>query len=1056
MRFNYTQNKLFKNERGQILALALILMCLGVLVITPLLIFMGSSMQTTHQVFNTKADELYAADAGIVDAQWNIKYDNLASMFSDYDPFDYTHTYDSDPNHIGWNYDLSEQVNTKDVNVTISNEWMLPDDILPPSPVDASNIRSNLVVIGSADNPITISSTLKVTKYHIKFTFFPQTGDILSVNSIGVWLPQGYEYYSDSTHKSSPEGYSSSIRAYPGSPYDWRGNKAVQWEWSTPLLFTSIPGAASTSTQISAEVTFYIKPPQDRPNDKPDVVAWITTEGADLDGDGDASGTHFSWNQDVKVYKIASSAGGTSIDSYIAQVETQSLQSAIGGDYYATGNSLMRDSNHDGYIRDTLDSSSSAIVATVNIPDDSDIAAAYLYWSGFKTSTTTVFSDAASSFSPNWDPGANSSWSLDTNLPNSFKGNFITGMSRNLTLNRNKADLSGTSPGTVNISWDYWYTLNEIPISPLLPDSCVNFNNWTRNGSTPYTNTAWGADAGNTYFRGHSGVSSPPAAYYNLTLTNQLSLSAYASGTVNISWKMWKEGSPTSSEYLYLDVSNNNFSSYSTIASIRGNNISATSRPTTNNFSYAIPSSYITNSCKVRFRLSGYSTSGKYCDIDDITVSAGSAPGSGDGLDFTLSSDGDNFPTSSLIHAYTGTSMTNGSSNKKNYSYSIPTAYLTSDFRIKFALVGFANSNCHIDNIQIVAMQADKTCTFSIGGTQMSFDADGDPQIGGTLNSTKSQILANNPGEYSYSSYCDVTALVRSKSAADLGADTNYPGHYTYTVGGVDAVTGDEWSYAGWSLILVYTGPGTRGHQLYLFDNFVYSDMDTNVDFDQDGTAGGDINGFLVPPRIRNAVLSVAITSVGSGYTSAPQVNLTGGGGTGAVAVANISGGHITSISVLNGGSGYTSAPIVSFTTSGSGSGASATATVGDELNAAKMTVFVGEGDNAYTNDYVRMKTTKLWDGTSTTGNSKSSPNNVWNSNSIGLSADGVDIDTLGIDPAANPPQYITWGSGILNAGDTSVHVDLQTGTDSWNLVYVILSFRSATTTGGALSYLIH
>jgi hypothetical protein len=65
-------------------------------------------------------------------------------------------------------------------------------------------------------------------------------------------------------------------------------------------------------------------------------------------------------------------------------------------------------------------------------------------------------------------------------------------------------------------------------------------------------------------------------------------------------------------------------------------------------------------------------------------------------------------------------------------------------------------------------------------------------------------------------------------------------------------------------------------------------------------------------------------TSGGSGYTSAPTVTFTGGGGSGAAGTANISGGEVTSITMTNTGSGYSSAPSISYT-GGGGSGAGGT-----------------------------------------------------------------------------------------------------------------------------------
>ena len=133
------------------------------------------------------------------------------------------------------------------------------------------------------------------------------------------------------------------------------------------------------------------------------------------------------------------------------------------------------------------------------------------------------------------------------------------------------------------------------------------------------------------------------------------------------------------------------------------------------------------------------------------------------------------------------------------------------------------------------------------------------------------------------------------------------------------------------------------------------------------------------------AVTSIAVNSGGSGYTSAPEVFLTGGGGTGATATATISGGVVTGITITNAGSGYTSAPTVTFaggggspsavpivsggvvtgytltsggsgyttaptvfiSTNGSGSGATATATVS---SGSVTSLSIGAGGSSYTN----------------------------------------------------------------------------------------------------------
>ena len=86
--------------------------------------------------------------------------------------------------------------------------------------------------------------------------------------------------------------------------------------------------------------------------------------------------------------------------------------------------------------------------------------------------------------------------------------------------------------------------------------------------------------------------------------------------------------------------------------------------------------------------------------------------------------------------------------------------------------------------------------------------------------------------------------------------------------------------------------------------------------------------------------------------------------------------------------------------------------------------------------------------GVSASRNSESSPNNVWNGESELFDTDGVDIDTFEIE----------WDRpyGELEEGDSSARIDIYTEQDNWNLIYIILSFRSETTTGNAMSYLIH
>ena len=90
------------------------------------------------------------------------------------------------------------------------------------------------------------------------------------------------------------------------------------------------------------------------------------------------------------------------------------------------------------------------------------------------------------------------------------------------------------------------------------------------------------------------------------------------------------------------------------------------------------------------------------------------------------------------------------------------------------------------------------------------------------------------------------------------------------------------------------------------------------------------IGAAPLAPTITGSVAGVALTFEGSGYTTAPTVSFSGGGGSGAVAVATLAGGaflSLASIIVTSGGSGYVSAPTVTIT-GGSPGGATAIATL--------------------------------------------------------------------------------------------------------------------------------
>ncbi|NCY22138.1 hypothetical protein EBX31_09325 [bacterium] len=69
----------------------------------------------------------------------------------------------------------------------------------------------------------------------------------------------------------------------------------------------------------------------------------------------------------------------------------------------------------------------------------------------------------------------------------------------------------------------------------------------------------------------------------------------------------------------------------------------------------------------------------------------------------------------------------------------------------------------------------------------------------------------------------------------------------------------------------------------------------------------------------------IKVLNGGSGYTTAPTVQITGGGGTGATATATVSAGKVSTITLSTPGTGYTTAPTITLS-GGGGNGATASA----------------------------------------------------------------------------------------------------------------------------------
>ncbi|MDD5702317.1 MAG: hypothetical protein PHU23_09750, partial [Dehalococcoidales bacterium] len=402
-------------QGGQLLIMVLIMMVLGAFLITPLLAFMSTGL-LVNRVYDDKTEVLYAADAGIEDATWKIQYDRLTG-FSPYN-FSDSFTYE-----IAEGEENDENINQYPVEVNIWNHWVLSDmtgPIPPPTESEASEIvySNRLAVVGSTIEtgiPAIGSSgqSVEISQYRIKviYTRWEEGLADLKINRIGIWLPGGFTYFSDPDQDFEGESIRSQLEGLSGDhqsiPYSQpsNGNEMIIWDFADPPSFNSFPPSvlSQTSNVLTLEFTFFFQSPG-QPGARPDAVAWVETSGVDE--------ISYAWNADVKVYRVQSTAEDTTVEAYLTKSELRAMSSAVAGDYFATGNTLMRNANSDsGHIRDTWlnpDHSSSALVEAADVgeieatEDDPgtpvEIAAAYLYWTGWKSAESlyTIFSDNGS------------------------------------------------------------------------------------------------------------------------------------------------------------------------------------------------------------------------------------------------------------------------------------------------------------------------------------------------------------------------------------------------------------------------------------------------------------------------------------------------------------------------------------------------------------------------------------------------------------------------------------------------------------------------------------
>jgi fibronectin-binding autotransporter adhesin len=201
----------------------------------------------------------------------------------------------------------------------------------------------------------------------------------------------------------------------------------------------------------------------------------------------------------------------------------------------------------------------------------------------------------------------------------------------------------------------------------------------------------------------------------------------------------------------------------------------------------------------------------------------------------------------------------------------------------------------------------------------------------------------------------------------------------------------------------------------------------TGSTIDNNGFNIGIAQALMAPTG--NGISSVPMGSLGSGYIDSPLVAITGGGGTGATAVANVNPatGQVTSVSITNPGVGYTSTPTI--TLSGGGGSGATIGTIGTTPNST-----TGVGLN-----FKGAGTTTLFGVNTYTGNTNVNGGTLVVSNSASLAATGhLSISSGAALQGSGSVGLTSLLSGsILNVGNNNSSI----GT---------LTAASLATTGGA------
>lgn len=979
------------------LVTVLVIMAIGAVIITPLLalVIQGHRSGATH---NQITDRLYAADTGIQDGLWRVQSDDL--------PTSWLGTW-GDIYGENFTYQLPTQINGCDVTVLIRAKWLLE------GLESAHNGR-----MPHANNVTVSSSVVSSGVYKMVLIDKDMPGN-WKAERIAVWLPAGYEYVAGS---SNLEKLATTDPAYiVPTVSDWNNGHTVIWDYAASakqsVAYIDLPAETTTRRYI----TFNFTPA----GSVSTAFSWVRTNSNDV---------YLSWSGDIKQFQIEATATdpvtGASTTVIAANMKNDGVSTgmAINGDYEATGNALIRDYNNDSSYRERLYQESSGVIS--GIPDGGTARKLILYWSGWKSTPPNTWHSETTYDVSQWTEAHRTD--LYNLVPN-YKMDKVClkvkiGVTEYLISSQLQADSWQVVPGAINPSganpWDYpngWYYSCKADVTALVK---------TRLAACGIDVTEWSGEA--EYIVGHAQESTSMASDEILQGVHGNSASdVYVVGdSGTIIWyngSSWQNVAVGSTDQDLKDVVSFPTGDVWTVGDsyrVIGTNY-YTILHKDNATDWGDGDGGITGGVNLK-SIWGEDSSYIYAVGDSGTI-----------LMFNGSTwvKQTNTRTETLRGIW-GSSATD--------AWAVGDAHKISKSTYCYTLLHTTNGGANWTPVD----KTGNTRLYSIWGTDAN------------------HIFAVGEGG---------TILYCNNGSGGAAAWTAMTSHTTETLYGVWGTSvNDVFAVGASGTIMHYDGSSwssmTSGCTRYLYG--AWGTSGANVYVAGESTTGGTLihyngvddngDGSVWDPVTGGAQMydwdtETAIASTDYPLGDPAQENTLGH--TDAKWSASYAAWSIMDIYTSPETKGHqiyifdTLQPSGRYNTrSFDIEGFLAPANVLTETEAARITCFVGEGDQNLLGENIYLKRkisppiaghgTKLNTGADGTALDNG---NVWNSISNEMSADGIDIDTFSVRGS----------DGVIQPSDSGATVTLETGQDVWNLVYLVLSMRSDLSGTGLLTYIV-